>query len=181
MDALASLPDFMRGEFLTSNTLPWQIIVVRVAGAVLFCGLVGFEREVDQRPAGLRTHILVGLASCVYCIVALEMFEDVTQRTDTPPADPIRVVEAVTAGVAFLAAGLVVFTRGRMRGLKTGATMWLSAAIGVSCGVGLWLLAVLTTVAALVVIVAIRAVERKAGTYMPGHAGDSADSGRDER
>jgi putative Mg2+ transporter-C (MgtC) family protein len=76
-------------------------------------------------------------------------------------------VESVTQGVAFLAAGLVVFSRGEVRGLTTGASLWLAAAVGLACGLGLWLLAATTTVLALVVIRLLKIGERALGTEPP--------------
>ena len=75
--------------------------------------------------------------------------------------DPIRIVEAVTAGVAFLAAGVVIFTRGQVHGLTTGAGMWLAGAIGVACGLGLWQIALFSTLLALVVLALLYAFESK--------------------
>jgi putative Mg2+ transporter-C (MgtC) family protein len=75
--------------------------------------------------------------------------------------DPVRVIEAVTSGVAFLAAGLIVFARGEVRGLTTGAGMWLAGAIGLCCGLGFWGIAVYAAILALVVLSLLRTVERK--------------------
>ncbi|MFC3612515.1 MgtC/SapB family protein [Lutimaribacter marinistellae] len=156
-------------EFRSTMDIPWSIWSARLVGTVVLCGLIGFEREVDKRQAGIRTHILVGLASALYCIVMQHLVVSDEFATDRVRTDPIRVVEAVTQGVAFLAAGLVVFHQGNVRGLKTGATMWLSAAIGLACGLGLWGLAVTTTIIAIVIIVLFRKIEQKAGTHVPGH------------
>ena len=75
--------------------------------------------------------------------------------------DPLRMVEAVPAGVAFLAAGVVIFTRGEVHGLTTGAGMWLAGAIGVAAGIGLWQIAALATLIALVVLGFLHAFERR--------------------
>jgi putative Mg2+ transporter-C (MgtC) family protein len=80
---------------------------------------------------------------------------------DTARFDPIRVIEAVTAGVAFLAAGVVIFTRGQIQGLTTGAGMWLAGAIGAACGLGLWQIALFATLIALVVLAVLYAFENK--------------------
>jgi putative Mg2+ transporter-C (MgtC) family protein len=166
-------------EFTTTLDIPWSIWLVRLLGAVIFCGLIGFEREIDGRPAGLRTHILIGLAAALYCIVMLHMLRSDEFADEHVRTDPIRVIEAVTQGVAFLAAGIVVFTRGQVRGLTTGATMWLSAAVGLACGLGLWPLALTVTVIAMAVIILLRAAEKRAGTHKPGHGDEAA--GRTER
>ena len=76
--------------------------------------------------------------------------------------DPLRLVNAVTSGVAFLAAGMIVFSRGKVRGLTTGTSLWLAAAVGLSSGFGMWLMAAVSTILALFIIGAIRIFERKA-------------------
>lgn len=96
--------------------------------------------------------MLVGLAAAVYCILTLEIIAGVAVYPDTVRIDPLRIIEAVTSGVAFLAAGMVVFSQGRVRGLTTGAGMWLAASVGLSCGLGLWLIAGLSTALALAIM-----------------------------
>ena len=144
-------------------SLPWAVIAVRLVGAVVLCGLIGYERESQHRPAGLRTHMLVGLAAAVYCILTLEIIAGVAVYPDTVRIDPLRIIEAVTSGVAFLAAGMVVFSQGRVRGLTTGAGMWLAASVGLSCGLGLWLIAGLSTALALAIMRIASLSERISG------------------
>ncbi|MFW8634875.1 MgtC/SapB family protein [Cribrihabitans pelagius] len=165
--------DLFAKEIAISFGMPWQVLLFRLLGALLFTGLIGFEREVVRRPAGLRTHMLTGMASCVYCLVMLHLLESASERGDQVRVDPIRVVEAVTQGVAFLAAGLIIYTRGKVRGLTTGASMWLAAAIGLACGLGLWFLATATTVLALIIIRVIKLGEKAAGTYTAGPEEDA--------
>lgn len=131
-------------------TLPIEVIAARLAGAALFCALIGVEREATDHPAGLRTNMLVGLAAATFALVTLHLVDTFSGR-DGVRLDPIRLVEAVTAGVAFLAAGLVIFSRGKVKGLTTGALMWASAAVGLSVGLGLWQLGALTLVMAIVI------------------------------
>ena len=156
-------------EIVSGPDLPLSVIVARSVGALTFAAIIGFERKVDGRPAGLRTHMLISLAACVYSLIMLSLLSRADDMGDVVRMDPIRIVEAVTQGVAFLAAGLVVFTKGTVRGLTTGASMWLCAAVGLACGIGEWILAGLTTILALTVISLIRFGEKKAGTYEPGH------------
>lgn len=139
-------------EFSSLTALPWQVVLLRLAGAVVFCGLIGLEREAKDRPAGLRTHMLVGLASALYCLIMLEVLANMDQFSDRVSSDPLRLVNAVTNGVAFLAAGMIVFNGGKVRGLTTGTSLWLAAAIGLSVGFGFWMMALATTVLALVII-----------------------------
>lgn len=78
-------------------------------------------------------------------------------------ADPIRLVEAVTNGVAFLAAGIVVFSQGKVQGLTTGASMWISAAIGLAAGLGYWPIAVITTSLGVIVLALLRRFQYAVG------------------
>lgn len=149
--------DILQGEFEGGILLPWTVILVRLIGSAFLAGLLGFERERHDRPAGLRTHMLVGVAATCYCIITLELISQ--DHGDNVRMDPIRLVEAVTGGVAFLAAGLIVFARGEIRGLTTGASLWLAASIGLAVGLGLWSLAATVTVLALLIVGLLRIAE----------------------
>lgn len=143
----------------------FPVIVARLLLAAVFGAAIGFEREWQNRPAGLRTHILVCVAAATFAILTIEivhapMFADASIK-EAVKVDPVRVVEAVTAGVAFLAAGVVIFTRGQVHGLTTGAGMWLAGAIGVACGLGLWQIAGVATLIALAVLSLLHAFESK--------------------
>jgi len=152
----------MFDEVFSLTALPWQVVLLRLAGALALCGMVGLEREYRNRPAGLRTHMLVGLAASLYCLIMLEVLDSANEYTDRVAMDPLRLIEAVTSGVAFLAAGMIVFSGGKVKGLTTGASLWLAAAIGLSTGFGFWLMAAATTVLALVVIRLVKLAEDRA-------------------
>ena len=144
-----------------STWLPFSVIAARIALAALLGGRVGFEREWRARPAGLRTHILVCIAAAIVAVLSIEITHSSYFDGDNVRIDPIRLIEAVTAGVAFLAAGLIVFAKGEVHGLTTGAGMWLAGAIGLACGLGFWSIAIYATLLALIVLVLLRLVERK--------------------
>ena len=91
--------------------------------------------------------------------------------------DPIRIIEAVTAGVAFLAAGTIVFSRGEVHGLTTGATLWLAGAIGVACGIGYYFIALLATVLAVFVLTVLRWVEKAMPQKVPPPVADEGAAG----
>jgi putative Mg2+ transporter-C (MgtC) family protein len=133
-------------ELLGATVLPLPIIVVRLVGAAALCALIGLEREAEDRAAGLRTHMLVGMAGSAFALITVSIIELYADRPEVIRLDPIRLVEAATAGVAFLAAGMIVLSRGRVRNLTTGAGLWLAAAIGLAAGLGLWPIAVLAAV-----------------------------------
>jgi putative Mg2+ transporter-C (MgtC) family protein len=153
------------------------VIVIRLIAATLFGGIIGFEREYLARPAGMRTHILVALAAATFAVVTLELMAHANGQGVTS-TDPIRVIEAVTAGVAFLAAGTIIFSRGEVHGLTTGASLWLAGAIGVACGIGYYFIAILATVLAFLVLTVLRFVEnampKKDPPVADGSAGEEA-------
>ncbi|WOS63441.1 MgtC/SapB family protein [Sinorhizobium fredii] len=144
--------DQILADILVSTRTPYPVIFARLCGAILLGALIGIEREKRQRPAGLRTHILVSLASAIFAVVAVESVHMTSLSGPEVRIDPIRVVEAVTAGVAFLAAGMIVFSKGEVKGLTTGAGMWLAGAVGISVGFGFWLIATFAAVASLIVL-----------------------------
>lgn len=131
------------------------VIVLRLVLAALLGAAIGFDREVRNRPAGLRTHMLVAVAATAFTLITLEVLHQARSLQPEGSFDAIRVVEAVTAGVAFLAAGTIIQSRGNVQGLTTGAAMWLTGAVGVAAGFGLYVIAVLTTVLALLILVAV--------------------------
>ncbi|MEH6675404.1 MAG: MgtC/SapB family protein [Sulfitobacter sp.] len=157
--------DDILNQFALSPSLPLSVVISRTLATVVFCGLIGLERETSKRPAGLRTHMLIGLASCIYCLLTLALLARSAEFGDTIRMDPLRIIEAVTSGVAFLAAGLIVFSQGKVRGLTTGASMWVAAAVGVACGLGEWTIAGMTVILALIIIALVRKLEKHAGTY----------------
>ncbi len=138
-------------------------MAIRMFLAVVLGAIIGFEREYRNRPAGLRTHMLVALAAGAFTIIALEVFYKMQDLVDRPTVDLLRVIEAVTAGVAFLAAGTIITSGTRVAGLTTGASLWLTGAVGLACGIGYYVVAVLATVLALFILVIIRVLER----FMP--------------
>lgn len=152
-------------EFGHPTYTSFSVIVARLLLAAIFGAAIGFEREWRNRPAGLRTHVLVCVAAATFAILTIEIVHapmfSTAELKEAVKVDPIRIVEAVTAGVAFLAAGVVIFTKGEVHGLTTGAGMWLAGAIGVACGLGFWQVALLATVLALIVLTALYLFEQK--------------------
>jgi len=143
----------LANEFLGGLVLPWQIVVLRMVGAALLCAGIGYEREANARSAGLRTNMIVGLAAACFALITLHLVEIYAARGEEIRMDPLRLVEATTAGVAFLAAGMIVLSRGKVKNLTTGAMLWLSSAIGLAAGSGLWVIAVLAAVLGLAIAV----------------------------
>lgn len=141
------------------TVLPPLEAVLRILMAVVAGSLVGLDRELRNKPAGLRTHILISLAAALFTLITFELHEQFAGAGGTKTADPVRIIEAVTAGVAFLAAGAIIQSRGNVQGLTTGANMWLAGALGVACGAGYYFLAIVGTVFALIVLVVLAKLE----------------------
>ncbi len=146
----------MNNDVLRSS-LPELVIVLRMVLAIVLGGIVGFEREIRSRGAGLRTHILVALAATTFTLITIEIYREAADAR----ADPVRIVDAVTAGVAFIAAGAIIKSAGDVRGLTTGVAVWLAGAIGVACGIGYYLVAILAAVFGVAVLRGIGWIEAK--------------------
>lgn len=151
------LDSFPINLFQTST--PISEIIGRLVLAVVFGAAIGIDREFRQKAAGLRTHILVTLAAAIFTLITFEIFFEMQELMKEPRADAIRIIEAVTAGVAFLAAGTIIQSGGSVQGLTTGASMWLAGAVGVACGGGFYTIALLGTVLALIVLLILGKLE----------------------
>lgn len=147
---------------------PLSAVLVRLVLAAVLGGLIGLDREVRHRPAGLRTHMLTAVAATVFTLITLEVLHQAQKLQPDGSFDPIRVIEAVTAGVAFLAAGTIIQSRGNVQGLTTGAAMWLTGAVGVALGFGLYLIAILTTALALLILVVLSLIPIPQTEEKPG-------------
>lgn len=149
--------DWLAGE---ATQMPAWDVFLRLSVAVIVGGAVGFDREMRSKPAGLRTHVLISLAAALFTVITFELHAEVASQRALG-ADPIRIIEAVTAGVAFLAAGAIIRGRGNVHGLTTGANMWLAGALGVACGAGYYAIAGIATGFAIIVLVVLGWLERK--------------------
>ena len=150
--------EWLAGE--TTVIAPWDVFL-RLSIAVLVGAAVGWDREKRNKPAGLRTHILVSLAAAVFTVITFELHAEVSRVSREINADPIRIIEAVTSGVAFLAAGAIIRGRGGVQGLTTGANMWLAGALGVACGSGYYSIAAIACVFAILVLIVLARLEDK--------------------
>lgn len=142
--------------------LPLTELALRLGAASLAGMVIGVEREWRQKPAGLRTHMLVSLAAAAFTIISFELYHTSLEISDRSSGDPIRVIEGVVAGVAFLGAGVIIQSRGDVRNLTTGATIWMSGATGLACGGGFYVVAGLLVALALVILVALGLIQAKA-------------------
>lgn len=129
-------------------------VVLRLLFAALLGALIGLERELRDAPAGLRTHMLVAVGCAVFVVVA--------QQAGIGPADISRVLQGLIAGIGFLGAGAVLKSsgEGEIHGLTTAASIWATAAIGVTVGLGQEATAILTTLLVLFILAVLFRLER---------------------
>ena len=144
---------------------PQHVILIRVVLAAMLGGVLGFEREDRHHAAGLRTHMLIATSAALFTLLTFEIYHrsDVINQGEGSRADPIRAIEAVTAGIAFLGAGAIFRSGSRVRNLTTGAAMWLAGAIGVAVALGYYVIAVVVTVFSLVVLSLLHRASRAIG------------------
>ncbi len=153
--------DWLAQVSVGEASAPTQVIIARLVAAAVLGGAIGFEREMRERAAGLRTHMLVALAAALFTIIAIEILYSLRGLITTGVVDPIRVVAAVTTGVAFLGAGAIIQRNRAVRGLTTGAGMWMAGAIGIACATGHLVLAAVSAILAVLILWALRLVEHR--------------------
>ncbi len=124
----------------------------RLLLAVLLGGLLGFEREVRQKSAGLRTNNLIAVGSALFTIMSYELAQG-------PGSDPGRIAAQIVTGVGFLGAGAIMRTGSGVQGLTTAATVWVNAAVGMAAGGGEYRLASIATAVTLIVLLLLQPVE----------------------
>ena len=172
----------MASSILASTfSLGWDDTLLRLALAALLGGAIGLERELDEKAAGLRTHMLVSLGSALFTLVGAYGFADLINNGKFS-YDPSRIAAQIVTGIGFLGAG-VIFRQGfTIRGLTTAASLWLVAAVGLAAGAGYWQGAVIATGVA---VVSLRPLEwvknhmlpQRAATVMVVELKDDASSG----
>ncbi|MDR7304430.1 MgtC/SapB family protein [Haloactinomyces albus] len=139
----------MSGALPGLDELP---LLVELGAALLFSSLIGLEREVRAKSAGLRTHALVGVGAALFVLVSKYGFTDML-GWENVQLGPSRVAAQIVSGIGFIGGGLIFVRRDAVRGLTTAATVWVVAAVGMACGSGLIVLAGATTLAHFLVVV----------------------------
>jgi putative Mg2+ transporter-C (MgtC) family protein len=128
--------------------------------AFVLSALIGFEREIRQKSAGLRTYTLVGFASALILLVSKYGFTDILE-SNRIVLDPSRIAAQIVTGIGFIGGGVIFVRKDIVRGLTTAATVWLTSAVGMACGAGLPILAIAVTAGHFVVVLILPAVERR--------------------
>lgn len=151
------------------------VILLRILLAAALGGAVGFDRERHNKPAGLRTHMLVAMGSALFVGSGLLVLAELGEDSEVLSLDILRVTAAVATGIGFLGAGAILRSRGSVRGLTTAAGIWVTAGIGLAAGLGQYWLAVGSTLLAVVVIALLSGgMVTEAGSSGPG---DSTEAG----
>jgi putative Mg2+ transporter-C (MgtC) family protein len=137
-------------------------VLLRLTVAAVLGGAVGLEREIREREAGLRTHLLVSVGAALFTLVSAYAWSDWSFSTPRGIVfDPTRIAAQIVTGIGFLGAGAIIRQGLSVRGLTTAATLWLVAAIGMASGAGYWEAAVFATVGALVTLWPLRIVAHR--------------------
>ncbi|HKY96907.1 MAG TPA: MgtC/SapB family protein [Gemmatimonadaceae bacterium] len=138
-------------------------LMLRLLAAALFTGLVGWERETARKSAGLRTHVLVGLASALFVVVGLSVSDAFMDVSPNVRIEPLSLIQAVAVGIGFLGSGIVRLKSNsdRPQGLTTAASIWAAAGLGLACGFGKYVIAGGTTLLLLIVLRGIQHLERR--------------------
>lgn len=134
-------------------------LLLRLGIAALLGGIIGAEREINNRPAGFRTHILVTLGSCL--IMILSVYGFIGFGVDGGGGEPARLAAQVVSGIGFLGAGTILREGTNVRGLTTAASLWLSGGIGLAVGIGFYTAALAATLLALFSLLFLRLFEKK--------------------
>jgi putative Mg2+ transporter-C (MgtC) family protein len=134
-----------------SHILP--AFLLRCFVAALCGGIIGIERELKKKPAGFRTNILICLGSTIYMAIGI--------LVPTPNIDPTRIAAQVVTGIGFLGAGCIIQSGHHVRGLTSAATIWVVAAIGIVCGAGFPILAIVSSIIVVVTLAALQHVEKR--------------------
>ncbi len=138
--------------------------IIRIFVAAVFGGLIGLEREYRAKEAGFRTHFLVALGSSLFMILSQYGFDTPLGILPKTSFDPSRIASQVVTGIGFIGAGIIIFQKNVIRGLTTAAGLWVTSAIGLTCGAGLYILASATTVLVLLCLEVLNVILQRFGT-----------------
>ena len=133
----------------------WETVLIRLVLAAFFGGVVGYQRERSEKPAGFRTHVLVCMSSALLMFISYYPFFDMGN------ADPSRIAAGAITGIGFWGAGAIISQGGIVKGLTTAAGIWAMAAIGLAVGVGLYIPASIGTILILLVLTIFKTMETR--------------------
>lgn len=155
-------------------------VVARLLVAILIGGLIGWDREKSDKPAGLRTHMLVALGSASFTLLGFEVGAHLSPKSGEG-FDPTRVLQGVIGGIGFLGAGSIIQNHGQVSGLTTAASVWVAGSLGAAAGVGAYVLAGVTTVLAFVILAVLSKLDRRSKRSSGDGPPDANSQRRDEK
>ena len=138
-------------SLVAAHTIGWPEVLLRLFVAAALGGAIGVERELRERQAGLRTHLVVSVGAALFTLVSAYGFAGFGGKVD-----PTRIAAQIVSGIGFLGAGAIIRQGLSVRGLTTAASLWLVAAIGMAAGAGYWQGAVIATAGALITLGPLR-------------------------
>lgn len=142
--------------------------LISMLAAIILGALIGLERELSNKPLGLRTNILICLGACIFTIASIQLGVLFESSAD-------RIAAQVVGGVGFLGAGAIIRDRGTVQGATTAATIWLVASLGVACGAGFFFIAAVGTALTLFVLFGLHPFERWLARYRVGEGRQPAE------
>jgi len=141
--------------------IPVLDMFIRLLAAAALALLLGLERELRGKAAGLRSHMLVSLGASAFIIMGMHILFATAEGDPSARVDPTRIVEGVIGGIGFLGAGSIIQSRGSVQGITTGASIWMAGAVGVACGLGIFALAGMVTLMALIIMAVLGRFEHE--------------------
>jgi putative Mg2+ transporter-C (MgtC) family protein len=145
-------------EYLGVSVISFGEMAWRLGLASVFGLLLGIDREARGMSAGIRTHTLVALSSAMTMLIALELFEELSERGEGH-LDPIRAIQGLAQAIGFLVAGVIWTAKGNVYGLTTAASLWMTSAIGMAAGSGMYKIAVVGLFFAFAIITVLWSVK----------------------
>ena len=140
-------------------------IILRLSIALLFGGAIGFERQYKNRPAGMRTHILVCMGACIIALIQVEIassaMRDALEHPElvgTIRSDEARLIAQVVSGVGFLGAGTIIVTKQSVTGLTTAASLWAIAGLGIAIGMGFYAIAIVSFIGIVIALTVVKQI-----------------------
>ena len=155
-------------------------LLLRLSIAALLGAVLGWERELRAKSAGLRTHMLVTLGAAVFALLGVEVLT-ASAGEASARIDPSRVLEGIVGGIGFLGAGSIIQSRGQVEGLTTAAGVWISGAIGAACGLGMFRIAAIAAGFAFVTIAGLGWLEGRLRRRRRGKSESTDDDGDDDQ
>jgi len=151
-------------DWATGAEVTLKEAVLRLAAAILLSALIGIDREVRDKPLGLRTNMMVSLGAASFSLMALQLVNLLGQGPPEVQIDPSRVMEAIVGAIGFLGAAAIIQGRFDIYGATTGASIWVVGAIGMACGFGFYALAVTIALIGAIILTVLGVLTARLGS-----------------